>query len=54
MIPADLEHACLEALEYFEDREDVVDGDYGVPKANREMQMAQQLRWALQNAGVKV
>jgi hypothetical protein len=39
--------AALLALEYFEDREDVQDGDYGVPVPNREMQLASLLRHAL-------
>jgi hypothetical protein len=42
--------AINEALEYFEDREDVVDGDYGEPAPNREMALAQVLRAALENA----
>jgi hypothetical protein len=44
---AKYEGALLECLEYFEDRYDVVDGDYGQPKANREMQMGQMIEEAL-------
>jgi hypothetical protein len=44
--------ALNEALEYFEDREDVVDGDYGEPAPNKEMQLAQSLRAALKAAQV--
>ena len=33
-----------EDLEYFEDLEDVADGDYGIPEPNREMKFAQDIR----------
>ena len=39
--------ALYECLEYFEDREDVVDGDYGMPEANQEMTLAMSVRRAL-------
>lgn len=38
--------ALDEALEYFEDREDVVDGPYGEPSPNNEMRIAMVLRTA--------
>lgn len=44
---AHLEAALEECLEYFEDRYDAVDGDYGEPRANREMQMGQTIEMAL-------
>jgi hypothetical protein len=44
---AKLSAALDEALEYFEDREDVVDGSYGEPAPNKEMQLAQSIRAAL-------
>ena len=34
-----LEAALEECMEYFESRYDVVDGDYGQPRPNKEMQM---------------
>jgi hypothetical protein len=39
--------ALEEALAYFQDRSDVVDGSYGEPQANREMQLAQTMEAAL-------
>jgi len=39
--------AVEEALEFAEDQEDVVDGDYGFPAPNRAMLLAQSLRAAL-------
>lgn len=39
--------ALTQALEYFEDRSDVVDGSYGEPAPNREMSLAQLCRDAL-------
>jgi hypothetical protein len=42
-----LADALREVLEYFEDREDVVDGDYGQPKPNEAMRQAQMIRAAL-------
>ena len=39
--------ALIECLEYFEERYDVNDGDYGVPEANKEMQMGTMIEWAL-------
>lgn len=43
----ELEQAAHDALEYFEGREDVDDGDYGQPKPNREMVLAMALRAAM-------
>lgn len=43
--------ALEEALEYFEDREDVRDGPYGDPVPNTEMSMAQSIRAALKSSG---
>jgi hypothetical protein len=45
-----LQAAVEEALEYFEDREDVRDGSYGEPMPNTEMTMAQSMRAALAKA----
>ena len=53
-VPLDLENACFEALEYFEDRQDVDDGDYGEPQANKEMQLASRLKEAMRAAGIEV
>ncbi len=44
---ARLEAALEECLEYFEERYDVVDGDYGIPAANKEMQMGFMIETAL-------
>jgi hypothetical protein len=38
--------ALVECLEWFEDREDVEDGDYGQPRANEHMRMASLIRAA--------
>lgn len=46
----DLLAACEEALEFAEDQEDVVDGDYGEQKPNRAMQLASMLRAAIAKA----
>jgi hypothetical protein len=46
----DLLNACDEALDFAEDQEDVVDGDYGQPKPNRAMQVATMLRAAIAKA----
>ncbi len=46
--------ALLECLEYFENREDVLDGDYGVPRPNEEMQIASEIRDVLEKAGVRL
>jgi len=40
--------AAYDALEYFEDRSDVVDGDEGRQVANHEMTLAMALREALE------
>ena len=45
---------AYEALEFAEDQEDVIDGDYGQPQANRAMVLAQSLRAAIHKAGAKV
>ena len=45
---------AYEALEFAEDQEDVIDGDYGQPQANRAMVLAQSLRAAISKAGAKV
>lgn len=43
--------AVLYELEsYFEDREDVVDGDYGQPEPNKEMTLLREVRDAIQKA----
>ncbi len=39
-----LEAALRHALDFFEDREDVDDGDYGVPTPNIYMQHASEIR----------
>jgi len=49
-----LQVACFDVLEYLEDREDVVDGNYGMPTPNREMQLATELREAMRGAGMRV
>ena len=46
-----LEIAVTVALEYFEAREDVIDGDHGHPEANEEMILACLLRSALDDQG---
>lgn len=43
----DLEEALRDCLDYFEARSDVKDGDYGIPKANKEMRMLQMIEDAL-------
>ncbi len=43
----DMYAALEECLEYFEERYDVNDGDYGVPEANKEMQMGTMIEEAL-------
>ncbi len=43
--------ALTQALEYFEDRADVTDGDYGRPRPNREMQLATLCKDALERLG---
>lgn len=48
MSPLDqLIDAAEGALEFLSGQEDVVDGDYGEPKANRAMQVATYLRDAI-------
>jgi hypothetical protein len=42
-----LEAELNECLEYFEDHSDVVDGDYGEPAPNKEMQMTTSIKMAL-------
>lgn len=46
----DLLAALLEALEFVEDYEDVVDGSYGMPAPNRAMQLATSLRDSIKKA----
>lgn len=50
-IEAELTEALDACLEYLEGRVDVVDGDYGVPSPNREMQLQTAIKSALENAG---
>jgi hypothetical protein len=45
--------ALAECESYLEDREDVVDGDYGQPAPNKEMTLLAEVRAALAAAGVK-
>lgn len=45
MTPA-LDSILDEIEEYLEDREDVVDGDYGQPAPNKEMRLLAELRAA--------
>lgn len=46
-VHGDVAEALTQAVEYFDDRADVNDGDYGVPSPNREMSLAQLCRDAL-------
>jgi hypothetical protein len=46
----DLLAALQEALDFAEDREDVNDGDYGIPEANAHMRLAMMLRAAIAKA----
>lgn len=46
-VHGDVIEALTQALEYFEDHSDVVDGSYGEPSPNREMSLAQLCRDAL-------
>lgn len=43
----DIAEALAQACEYFENRSDVIDGDYGVPEPNTEMRLAQMCNDAL-------
>lgn len=43
----ELESALEEALEYFKDKYDVVDGSYGEPRPNKEMALGQMIDIAL-------
>jgi hypothetical protein len=47
LVTADIEQALIDALEFVERYEDVVDGDYGEPAPNRAMTLAQNLREVL-------
>lgn len=49
----DLVSALQEALEFVDGQVDVVDGDYGEPRPNRAMSLAQEIRQALGKAGVR-
>jgi hypothetical protein len=51
-VHGDVIEALTQALEYFEDREDVVDGSYGEPSPNREMSLAQLCRDALNHVSL--
>jgi hypothetical protein len=53
VIPDELKYACLDALEYFEARQDA-SCEEGHWQGNKEMSLATDLREALRNAGVKV
>lgn len=44
---AALEAQLKECLDYFVDRSDVVDGDYGEPAPNKEMRLATEIRETL-------
>jgi hypothetical protein len=48
-----LTEALLDCADYFDNRADVIDGDYGIPEANKEMQMLSLIAQALKNAGYK-
>ena len=50
-VHSDVVEALTQALDYFEDREDVNDGSYGEPSPNREMSLAQLCRDALARLG---
>lgn len=47
----DILAALQECAYYFENRADVVDGPYGAPEANRELQLLAEVRAALKLAG---
>jgi hypothetical protein len=53
-VHGDVIEALTQALEYFEDRADVVDGSYGEPSPNREMSLAQLCQDALARVALKV
>ena len=44
---AEMETVLTDCLAYMENREDVVDGSYGVPEANKEMRLAMAIREVL-------
>jgi hypothetical protein len=44
---AEMATVLTDCLAYMENREDVVDGSYGVPEANKEMRLAMAIREAL-------
>lgn len=46
-VHGDVIEALTHAMDYFDDRADVVDGSYGEPSPNREMSLAQLCRDAL-------
>lgn len=48
---ARLEADLNECLEYFEDRYDVSDGDYGEPAPNKEMQLGSMIKETLHGPG---
>jgi hypothetical protein len=39
----ELETTLEQCREYFTDRSDVIDGDYGIPAPNKEMRMLQEI-----------
>ncbi|MBX3583590.1 MAG: hypothetical protein KF810_17020 [Rhizobiaceae bacterium] len=43
--------ALEEAAEYFTNQSDVVDGSYGIPEPNKEMQLASAMREAIYGVG---
>lgn len=53
VVHGDVIEALTQALEYFENLEDVSDGDYGEPRPNREMSLAQMCRDALERVALK-
>lgn len=46
-----LEASLTECLEYFEDKYDVNDGDYGEPSPNKEMQLGTMIKETLHGPG---
>ena len=49
---ARLEADLTECLEYFQDKYDVVDGSYGEPAPNKEMQLGTMLEETLHGRGI--
>jgi hypothetical protein len=46
-----MEAALEQCAEYFRERSDVVDGDYGIPAPNEEMQLLTEIEEALGKGG---